>query len=60
MSSLMEYGSLIVDKIGTKLICFGLNKIALFTKLQIDVATQLKSKVAPSMTAMHCMHIKLT
>jgi len=60
MQSLMEYRSLIVDKIGSKFICFGLNKIALFMKLQTGVATQFKSKVAPLMIAMHCMHIKLT
>lgn len=56
----MEYGSLIVDKIGSKLICFRLDKITLFTKLQIGVATQLKSKVTPLVIALHCMHIKLT
>jgi hypothetical protein len=60
MRSLMEYGSLIVDKIGSKLICFGLNKITLFTKLQTSVAIQFKSKVAPLVTSMNCMHIKLT
>jgi hypothetical protein len=56
----MEYGNLIVDKIGNKLICFGLEKIALVMKLQTSVATQLKSKVTPLVTAMHYMHIKLT
>ncbi len=59
MQSLMEYGSLIV-KIRSKLICFGLNKITLFMKLQIGVATQLKSKVTPLVSAMHCMYIQLT
>jgi hypothetical protein len=39
----MEYGNLIVDKIGSKLIFFGLNKTTLVTKLQTGVATQLKS-----------------
>ncbi len=58
--SLMEYGSLIVDKIGSKFICFGLNKIALFMMLQIGVVIQLKSTIAPLVIAMHCMHVKLT
>jgi hypothetical protein len=56
----MEYGSLIVDKIGRKFICFGLNKIALFMMLQIGVAIQLKSTIAPLVITMHCMHVKLT
>ncbi len=41
----MEYGSLIVDEIGSKLICFGLDKVALFMKLQTGVVIQLKFKV---------------
>jgi hypothetical protein len=55
MKSLMEYGGLTFHKIGSKLICFGSDGTALFIGLQISVATQLKSKVTPFVTAMHFM-----
>jgi hypothetical protein len=35
----MEYGGLTSDLIGNKLICFGSNGIAMFTRLQTSVAT---------------------
>jgi hypothetical protein len=46
MQSLMDYGGLIIDQIGSKLICFGSNGVVVFTCLQIGVAIQSKSKVA--------------
>jgi len=42
----MDYGGLIVDQIGSKLICFGSNGFVVFIGLQIGVAIQSKSKVA--------------
>ncbi len=55
MRFLMEYGGLTSDQIARKLICFGSHGVVVFIGLQIGVAIQVKSKVAPFMTKMHCM-----
>ncbi len=46
---------LIVDQINSKFICYGSNGVAVFTCLQIDVATQFKSRSTPFLIPMHCM-----
>jgi hypothetical protein len=52
----MDNGGLIVDQIGSKLICFGSNGVVVFTGLQIGVATQSKSKVAFIVTIYSALH----
>ncbi len=56
MQSLMDYGGLIFDQIGSKLICFGSNGVVVFTGLQIGVATQSKSKVVLFVTRYSAFH----
>ncbi len=51
----MEYKGLTFDQIGNKLICFGSNGVVVFTRLYTGVATQLKSKAAPFVIAVHYM-----
>jgi hypothetical protein len=51
----MEYGGLIVDQINSKFIRCDSNGVAVFTCLQIGVATQFRSKSTPFLIPMHCM-----
>jgi hypothetical protein len=37
------------------LICFGLDGVEVFTRLQTNVATQFKSKATPFVIVVHCM-----
>jgi hypothetical protein len=55
MMSLMEYGGLTFDEIGSKLVCFGSDGVTMFKGLQISVATQLKSKATSFVIVVHYM-----
>jgi hypothetical protein len=57
-----EYGGLTIEQIVNKVVYFGSNGVLVFTIVNMGVAIQLKSKVAPFFSTMHCMahHINLS
>jgi hypothetical protein len=52
---------LIVEQIASKVVCFGLDDVSMFTSVHMGVATELKSKTTPFFIVVHYMahHINL-
>jgi uncharacterized protein related to proFAR isomerase len=50
-----EYDGLTIEQIVNKVVYFGSNGVLVFTIVHMGVVIQLKSKVAPFFSIMHCM-----
>lgn len=55
LGSLMDYGSLIVEYIVSKLVCFGSNGVVMFTNMHRIVTIQSRFKFSHFLITMHYM-----